>query len=206
MGKLPVFLVAIDGHGGSGKSTLARALGEQLGAEIIHTDDFASWDNPVDWWPLVIERVFEPIAQGATSLSYPRSKWWVDHHPEPVVDQPVTPILILEGVTALRSEFRDYIDFGIFVETPVELCLQRGFERDRGMDGKSNEEIRAMWHDWLAAEDQYIARDHPKEYAEYVVDGARALEEALAEIMSALSVRSATKRVTSTAREESAGR
>jgi uridine kinase len=46
---LPVKVVAVDGHGGAGKSTLALELSELLGAEIIHTDDFASPENPVYW-------------------------------------------------------------------------------------------------------------------------------------------------------------
>ena len=94
---LPNKFLAIDGHGGSGKSTLAGILADKLGAEIIRIDDFASWDNPLNWWPLLIEYVFEPISKGARILSYPRSKWWVDHHPDPMVDQPVTDVMILEG-------------------------------------------------------------------------------------------------------------
>jgi len=170
---MPVFIIAVDGHGGSGKSTLADALGAHFGATIIHTDDFASWDNPVDWWPLVITHVFDQIARGARTLSYARSKWWADHHPEPAIDQPVTPILIFEGVTALRVEFRPWLSFGVFVETPAELCLQRGFERDRGMDGKSDAEILAMWREWIAEEDAYMARDDPHGYANMVFDGSR---------------------------------
>ncbi len=53
-------VIGIDGHGGSGNSTLAVRLGGRLGAGIVHTDDFASWDNPKTWWPLLIERIFEP--------------------------------------------------------------------------------------------------------------------------------------------------
>jgi hypothetical protein len=68
-----IFFIAVDGHGGSGKSTLAKQLSEKLNAEIIHTDDFASWDNPLNWWSLVIKRVFEPIKSGSKTLSYPRS-------------------------------------------------------------------------------------------------------------------------------------
>ena len=41
-------IVAIDGQGGAGKSTLASLLAQQLDAPIIQTDDFASWENPVD--------------------------------------------------------------------------------------------------------------------------------------------------------------
>ncbi len=169
-------LIAVDGHGGSGKSTLAAMLAKQFNAEIIHTDDFAGWDNLENWWPLVIERVFEPIKNGAITLSYPRSKWWESHNPEPVVDQPVTNIMILEGVSALRKEFRPYISFGIFVDTPVEVCLQRGFERDAGQDGKSDDEIRRMWREWYEKEESYMARDNPKEAADLVVDGTESFE------------------------------
>ena len=172
-------LIAIDGHGGSGKSTLADKLSKKLNAEIIHTDDFASFDNPTNWWPLVIERVFKPIKEGASKLSYPRSKWWIDHNPKPVVEQPVTKIMILEGVSALRKEFREYIHLGVFVDTPKEICLQRGLARDKGNDGNSDEEILAIWENWFENENEYIARDNPKEYADIVVDGTKPFDELL---------------------------
>jgi|JI6StandDraft_1071083.scaffolds.fasta_scaffold84115_2 uridine kinase len=174
-----VSLIAVDGHGGSGKSTLAKLLAEKFNAEIIHTDDFAGWDNPENWWPFVIERVFDPIINGATTLSYPRSKWWETHNPKPVVDQPVSEIMILEGVSSLRKEFRPYISFGIFVDTPLEVCMQRGFERDKGQDGKSDEEIRQMWEKWYKTEEVYIAKNSPKEFANLVLDGTKAFEEQL---------------------------
>ncbi len=71
----PVFLIAIDGHGGSGKSTLAALLSEELSAEIIHTDDFASWNKPLDWWPRLVEQALEPVRNGEKSLNYERGKW-----------------------------------------------------------------------------------------------------------------------------------
>lgn len=171
--------IAIDGHGGSGKSTLAETLARQLNAEIIHTDDFAGWDNPENWWPLVIERVLEPIKNGASVLNYPRSKWWETHNPEPVVNQPVTSIMILEGVSSLRKEFREYLSLSIFVDTPIEICLQRGFERDKGQDGKSDDEIKQMWQQWYEKEEIYIARDKPIEFADLVVDGTKPFEDQL---------------------------
>ncbi len=167
-----VKFIAIDGHGGSGKSTLAKLLANKLDAEIIHTDDFASWDNPENWWPLVIERVLDPIKNGATSLSYQRSKWWESHKPEPVVNQPVTKIMILEGVSSFRKEFRPYISLGIFVDTPKKICLQRGFERDKGQDSKSDAEIKQMWLDWYEKEEIYMRRDEPKKNADLILNGA----------------------------------
>lgn len=175
--------IAIDGHGGSGKSTLANLLAVKFDAEIIHTDDFAGLENPTHWWPFVISNVFETIKNGANKLNYPRSKWWESHNPDPVIDQPVTHIMILEGVTALRNEFRPYLDFGIFVDTPREICLQRGFERDKGQDKKSDNEIKQLWRDWYANEETYINHDKPQHYADLIVNGNKSYDLVLEEIV-----------------------
>jgi uridine kinase len=162
--------IAIDGHGGSGKSTLAKWLSEELRASIVRTDDFASWENPFDWWPLVIEQVFEPIKMGATVLRYPSSKWWDNHSPEPVVDQPVTAVMILEGVSSSRREFREYLSLCIFVNTPIDLCLERGMARDLDT-GKTAFELEQMWKWWFEQEAIYMERDQPKAHADLVIDG-----------------------------------
>lgn len=167
-----VMIIAIDGHGGSGKSTLANELSEKFGAEIIQTDDFASWDNPLNWWPLVIERVFEPIKIGVDTLSYPRSSWWPDHHPAPIENQRVTPVMILEGVSSLRHEFRSYIGIGIFVDTPKDICLQRGIARDIA-NGQPEDEVTKLWQQWYENEEKYLNRDNPKQYADIVLDGTQ---------------------------------
>ena len=42
-------IIAIDGPGGAGKSSLAEQLSKELGnALILHTDDFASWEKPLN--------------------------------------------------------------------------------------------------------------------------------------------------------------
>lgn len=186
-GKLPILLIAIDGYGGSGKSTLANFLAKELRAEIIHTDDFASWENPEDWWPSLIEKVFNPIENGANLLNYTKSKWWDSHDPIPVTNQPITPLMILEGVFSLRKEFRPYINYSIFVETNSEISLQRGLERDKGRDNKTDEEIRHMWTKWRDSEEAYMERDVPKQFADLIVDGKRPLEPQLSELIDYLS-------------------
>jgi ATP/maltotriose-dependent transcriptional regulator MalT len=61
----PVRLVAIDGPGGAGKSTLATQLSAAAeGAPVVHTDDFASADNPINWWPRMLEQVIVPLTEG----------------------------------------------------------------------------------------------------------------------------------------------
>lgn len=161
---MPVKIVAVDGHGGSGKSTLAAKLAKGLSAEIIHTDDFASWDNPTDWWPNLRDTVLEPIRQGAKTLSYQPSSWAPDHHPEPVKDQPVTSIMILEGVGSARKQFRPYLSYAIWVEAPKEVCIARGLERD-------GEDMRKQWEQWWSEEEKYVAEHRPQEYVNQTVSG-----------------------------------
>src|SRR5260370_40485372 len=71
-------VIAIDGLGGAGKSTLAARLSPALGhAPIVHTDDFASWDEPLEWWPRFLDEALRPLAAG-TSARYRRYDW--DRH------------------------------------------------------------------------------------------------------------------------------
>jgi len=171
-----VTFIAVDGHGGSGKSTLAKFIAQKLDAQIIHTDDFAGWENPLNWYPNVIKEVFEPITNGNRTLSYQPASWWENHHPETVTNQPVTDIMILEGVSSSRTEFRDYISFSIFVDTPKEVCIQRGVERDLST-GKSKEEITKLWEGWIEEENKYIQRDDPKKNSDLIIDGTKPFDE-----------------------------
>jgi len=71
----PVRLVAIDGPGGAGKTTFAERLSAAAdGAPIVHTDDFASADNPVDRWPRLLAEVIEPLSLGDCGR-YQRYDW-----------------------------------------------------------------------------------------------------------------------------------
>ena len=168
--------IAIDGRGGSGKSTLAEVLSKQLHAEIIHVDDFMGWDTFDMWHPSLIQEVILPILNGAELLSYKRSSWGDDHHPEPIENQFVTKTMILEGVGSLRTELREYISYGIFVATPKEVCLERGIYRDT-QTGKSVEEITEIWKKWQEAEDTYFKNDNPQTYADSVIDGTKPFHE-----------------------------
>jgi uridine kinase len=154
-------IVAVDGAGGAGKSSLAELLARRLDAPIVHSDDFASWENPVDWWPELITHVLEPLAAGR-SASYRPTSWGGAEKP-PVVIEPAA-FVILEGVTASRDAFRPYLTFSIWIETPREVRLRRGLQRD-GLHA------RAQWEDWMQAEDRYVERERPAERADRVLPG-----------------------------------
>lgn len=156
-------IIAIDGCGGAGKSTLAASLAHQFNnCDIIHTDDFASWDSSLHWFPRMIEQVLEPLKNNKSAF-YQRYDWnekklmnWITVPPQ--------PIIIIEGVSSSRKEFRPFLSFSIFVNTDKETRLQRGLQRD-GLQAK------AQWLKWMSSEDEYIARDNPEDFADVVVVG-----------------------------------
>ena len=159
-------VVAVDGHGGSGKSSLAEWLADALEAPVIHTDDFASWDNPIDWWPVLLEKVLRPLAEGQPARYVPNS--WGGGPPRPQVTIAPADFVILEGVTATRAAFRSYLAFSIWVETPSDLRLRRGIERD-------GEAMRGQWLSWMEEEDRYVADERPAAHADLILPGDRNL-------------------------------
>ena len=158
-------IIAIDGCGGSGKSTLADELSSALDhCPIIHTDDFASWDNPLNWQDRMLAQVLRPLSQNHRAR-YQRYDWG-QHALAEWHDVPPQPVVILEGVSALRKAFRPYLSFGIFVSTPQKIRLERGLARD-------GEGMRDQWLSWMAAEDAYLASDKPQNFADICLDGTK---------------------------------
>lgn len=138
---------------------------------MVHTDDFATWDKALQWHAVMIERVFAPIAGGATTISYTPTQWWPGNAPA-AVDQPVTEVMIIEGVGALRPEFRPFLSCGIFVDVQRDLSTERGIRRDLAT-GRPRSELQRLWSGWAAEEDRYLGRDQPQTYADIILDGAR---------------------------------
>lgn len=173
-----VRFIAIDGRAGSGKTTAAQTLAQILQAEIIHTDDFANWENPVNWWPIVIKQIFEPIEKGAKTLSYERSQWWQGEHREKITNQKVTPIMIIEGVSSFRREFRPYISYGICMKAPKELRMDRGVKRDLSLGiAEDQAKVEQYWLDWDEEEERYFERDNTENDADLLLDGTVPIED-----------------------------
>lgn len=158
-------LVAVDGHGGSGKTTFAARLaaaGERV--DVVHTDDFA---HPGETGGLDIDRLRQQVLaplQRDEAARYQRFDWNTQQLAE-WIDVPAGGLVVLEGVSSMRREFTVAWDLTVWVETPRELCLARGLERD-GADS------RHLWNRWMVQEDEYVRRDQPHRRAGLVVAGA----------------------------------
>ena len=169
-----VRLVAIDGPSGSGKSWLADRLVAVLRAAglrtaLVRTDEFATWDEPVSWWPRLVDGVLTPLAAGRPG-SYRRTVW-VDGVPrlaEEADDGDVTlevpDVLLIEGVSAGRVSVRPKLSVLVWCElADPALRLQRAVARD----GESCREPLAAWQGF---EDGWFAIDDPRSSAMFLVD------------------------------------
>ena len=156
-------VVGIDGCGGAGKSTFAASLSALLGnCSIIHTDDFASWEVPLDWYPRMLEQVMVPLSKNL-SARFQRFDWPTTQLGEWHTVSPQA-FVIIEGVSATRREFRPFLAFCIYVETDRETRLRRGLQRD-------GEATKQQWLGWMKDEDGYLERDDPISSADLVISG-----------------------------------
>lgn len=157
-------LVAVDGPGGCGKSRFALHLTAALhGSPLVHTDDFASWDNTLDWWHRLEEQVLLPLGEGRSGR-FQRYDWerreLAEWHEVEAAD-----VVVIEGVSSARAAVADRLSCVVWVETSRETRLRRGLDRD-------GEAALPLWCTWMADEDRHYARDRPWERADLVVDGA----------------------------------
>nr|WP_072475719.1 (d)CMP kinase [Amycolatopsis australiensis] len=106
-----VRILAVDGPSGAGKSTLAAQVADRLRArgcrtELVSTDAFATWDDPVAWWPRLVDGVLRPLADGVDG-AYRRMDWSTGTpRPGELVRVPVPDVLVLEGVSSGRASVR----------------------------------------------------------------------------------------------------
>lgn len=152
-------IVAIDGPSGAGKSTVADALVAKLtargtGVVLIRTDDFATWDNPVAWWPELETDILAPFIRRRDYLYRPRV--WHDGVPEigPEVWLRWEPLLIIEGVSSARSRIADRLTYALWLDggTAAERL-----ERSVARDGEQSREPLARWQQfergWFSVDD-----------------------------------------------------
>lgn len=163
----PVRLVAIDGPGGAGKSVFAERLARSLGGvPVIHTDDFASWDDPRGWWPRLEREVLAPLEQGqpVTFQAYD----WVHRRLGEWRRIRASDVVLVEGVSSARQAVAERLSLAVWIETPSVECLTRGLARD-------GVAMRQQWERWMAEEEAHFALDRTWERAHVIVDGAPSL-------------------------------
>ena len=159
-----VRVLAIDGPSGAGKSTLAAQVVEDLRSrgcrtELVSTDAFATWDDPVAWWPQLVDGVLRPLADGVEG-AYRRVDWSTGApRPGELVRVAVPDVLVLEGVSCGRASVRPLLS---------HLCWISGgsaAERLAKAVARDGEAARAELGRWQRFECGWFAVDGTAEAA-----------------------------------------
>jgi uridine kinase len=74
-------------------------------------------------------------------------------------------VVVIEGVGALDVRLRDAYDQRIWVETPREICFERGLQRD-------GPGALPLWEAWSEKEARYWLEQRPRDSADVIVDGS----------------------------------
>lgn len=154
-------IVAIVGASGSGKSTVVDRLNADPGVSmsVIQVDhyyrdlshlSFEERDGVNFDHPNAIE--FETLCEDlqalkrGESVNAPIYDFTVHNRASETQRIDANNIIILEGLLALAdAETAALVDQVVFIDTPLEVCLQRRIERDAAERGRSEASVRDFW-------------------------------------------------------------
>jgi hypothetical protein len=163
-----VRLLAVDGPSGAGKTTVSTELTHRLTAAgvrvvVVPTDHFATWADPVAWWPRLVAGVLLPLRDGRAG-AYRRMDWsgGVPRLGD-VVRVPVPDVLVVEGMSAGRASVRARLTVLAWVELPdAGQRLARAVARD----GEHSRARLAAWQrferGWFAGGRHAISGRHAR--------------------------------------------
>ena len=194
------FLIAIAGCSGSGKTTLARELAIQLDATLFPLDLYyrdlsqfpldsrhkQNFDHPDS---LESELLIDHVRALSQGLPIQRPVYDFTRHTRvPHSFDPVIPtrVVLVEGILALHyPELLPLYDFGIYVNAPNEVCLNRRIYRDMRERGRTEQSVRDQFEATARPmAEQYVL---PSEaHATITVEGTDSLDWSIEQILRSL--------------------
>ena len=174
------YVLAIDGRGGAGKTTLTDYLEKLLtDFSVLNGDEyFEPDDNTIAFGSFNEERfekeVLSQLRDGKSEFTY-RPYRWGEKEPMSNKDLKITEGIIIERSGSFAFDL-DY-DCRIWVETPAQLALQRGQERD---EMPLEQGYRSWKEVWQPKEDAHFKKVKPLVTADLVIDGTKSFQQQVA--------------------------
>ena len=168
------FVIALAGFGGAGKSTAADKLATGLGdTVVIPLDQFITnhlAERSPDWdgfdWARLIEQVLKPIHEGRKTITYGVYDWPRNKVTEDRTIQ-LPKYIIIEGCGLIRDQLKEYFDFSIWIDTPLEVASQRGSTRDRK---EYNVDHDQFWKEiWVPNDKDYFDKYQPAANVDFLL-------------------------------------
>lgn len=162
-------IILIDGRSGSGKSYLGNKIGNLLKAPVVHTDDIAWNNHPINWDTEIKENIIKPWLNNE-NIEY-RPKGWNETRKGAITLSRRSKFLIIEGVGAGRISLHTNNSILIWVQADAEKTFQRGILRDMKTEQRTKSEAVAFWNNWKMYEDPFLEEEKPWERADIVISG-----------------------------------
>jgi uridine kinase len=151
-------IIGIVGASGSGKTSVAQELAELAGNASLMSQDnyYISLPDDVDskHWnfddPAVIDlehlaRDLAALKRGET-VEGPRYIFSTHKRAPDTVTLKPAPVIIVEGLFLFLPEsLRKVFDLKVFINLPLEVCLERRVARDTVERGRTEQEIHRRW-------------------------------------------------------------
>lgn len=161
-----LLLVAIDGRCASGKTTLAKVLGEKIGCEVIHMDDF--FLQPYQRTPERYDEaggnvdherfekeVLIPLRKDG-SCTYQRYDCSLQQLKDEVHVH-ARSIVIVEGSYSLHPRLWSYYDLKIFLDVDQKEQIERIKKRN------GEDKLEVFLSTWIPLEEKYFDTYQVKE-------------------------------------------
>lgn len=169
------FVIALSGFGGAGKSTTSKEMLKILDdATIVPLDKFIvnrlaerseGWDG-FDWGRL-IEQVLQPIKSGEETIRYGVYDWFENK----IVSEEevkVKKYIFVEGVGLIRDSLKEYFDFSVWIDVPLDVASKRGVKRDKEEYGVDHNKFWAEI--WQPNDRDYFEKYKPMENCDFILE------------------------------------
>ena len=154
-------IVLIDGRSGAGKTSFAKNLARERGGYVLSLDEvYPGWDGLDAGSSHVYRHVF-----GAwdTNGHARYRRWdWAGNRPAEWVDIPETPLLVVEGCGAIRTDALRYSSELYWLNAPERIRKERTEARD-------GDAFVKHWVRWALQEERFLLT-HESDQKALVID------------------------------------